>query len=70
MSAFNKADGLGEDASSGRQVQKVITGVYGQVLRKIDDAGLDAGLSSAADPAGSLRFGIDMTKLAPLANTV
>jgi hypothetical protein len=70
MSAFKKANGLAEDASSDRQVQNIITGVYGQVMGKIHDAGLNAGLSSAADPAGSLRFGIDMTKLAPLANTI
>jgi hypothetical protein len=70
MSAFKKANGLAEDSSSDRQVQNIITGVYGQVLRKIDDAGLNAGLSSAADPAGSLRFGIDMAKLAPLTNTI
>ncbi len=70
MSAFKKANGLAEDQSSDRQVQNIITGAYGQVLRKIDDAGLNAGLSTAADPVGSLRFGIDMAKLAPLTSTI
>lgn len=70
MSAFKKANGLAENPSSDRQVQNIVTGAYSKVLGKIHDAGLDAGLSSAADPAGSLRFGIDMAKLAPLAKTI
>jgi hypothetical protein len=70
MSAFKVANGLPEGPQSDPKVQQIITGVYGKVLRTIDDAGLNAGLSSAADPAGSLRFGIDMAKLAPLANTI
>jgi hypothetical protein len=70
MSAFKKANGLAENSSSDRQVQNIITGAYSTVLGKINDAGLDAGLSSAADPAGSLRFGIDMAKLAPQARTI
>lgn len=70
MSAFKKANGLAENATSDRQVQNIVTGAYSKVLGKIHDAGLDAGLSSAADPAGSLRFGIDMAKLAPLAKTI
>ncbi len=70
MSAFKKANGLAENSSSDRQVQNIITGAYSTVLGKINDAGLDAGLSSAADPAGSLRFGIDIAKLAPQAKTI
>jgi hypothetical protein len=70
MTHFKRANGLAEDASSDRQVQNIITGVYGQVMRKIDEAGLNAGLSSAADPVGSLRFGIDMARLAPRADTI
>jgi hypothetical protein len=70
MSAFKKANGLAENSSSDRQVQNIITGAYSRALTKINDAGLDAGLSSATDPAGSLRFGIDMAKLAPLTNTI
>jgi hypothetical protein len=70
MTHFKRANGLAEDQSSDRQVQNIITGVYGQVLRKIDEAGLNAGLSSAADPVGSLRFGIDMARLAPRTDTI
>jgi hypothetical protein len=70
MTHFKTANGLAEDQSSDRQVQNIITGVYGQVMRKIDESGLHAGLSSAADPVGSLRFGIDMARLAPRVDTI
>jgi hypothetical protein len=70
MSAFKRANGLADTPSTDRQVQNIITGVYGRVLDTVKDAGLNAGLSSAADPVGSLRFGIDMAKLAPLTNTI
>lgn len=70
MSAFKLANGLPDTPQSDPQVQRIITGVYDRVLRTINGAGLDAGLSSAADPAGSLRFGIDMAKLAPQADTI
>jgi hypothetical protein len=66
MSKFKEANGNLTNA----QVENIITGIYKQGLQKINDAGLDAGLSTAADPTGSRRFGINMTKLASLSDTI
>jgi hypothetical protein len=66
MSNFKKANG---GLSSG-EVENIVTGIYKQGLQKINDAGLDAGLSTAAEPRGALRFGIDMNKLAGLSDTI
>ena len=66
MTAFKTANGLTTD----KEVQNIVTGRYSQVLSMIKDAGLQPGLSTAADPAGSLRFGIDVTKLAPITNSI
>jgi hypothetical protein len=66
MSNFKKANGNLSDG----QVENIITGIYKQGLQKINDAGLDAGLSTAAEPRGALRFGINMNKLADLSDTI
>jgi hypothetical protein len=66
MSEFKERNG---NLTNG-QVENIITGIYKQGLQKINDAGLDAGLSTAADPSGSLRFGINMNKLAGLSDTI
>lgn len=70
MTAFKQANGLSPSATSDRQVQDIVTGAYGRVLQTIDDAGLKSGLSVAADPAGALRFGIDIARLAPRTDTI
>ncbi|MFZ5638653.1 MAG: peptidoglycan-binding domain-containing protein, partial [Pseudomonadota bacterium] len=66
VGAFKSANGFTSDA----QVQNAITGAYDRVLSTIDDAGLRSGLSSAADPAGSLRMGIDIARLAPRTESI
>jgi hypothetical protein len=66
MDDFKKANGFKTDA----QAQKAITGAYARVLDTIQGAGLQSGLSTAADPVGNLKFGIDMARLAPKADTV
>jgi hypothetical protein len=66
MRDFKKANG----GLSNDQVEDIITGIYKQGLQKIKDAKLDAGLSTAAEPKGSLRFGINMNELAGLTNTI
>jgi hypothetical protein len=66
MSEFKEKNGNLSNA----QVENIITGIYREGLQKINDAGLDAGLSSAADPTGARRFGINMNKLAGLSDTI
>jgi peptidoglycan hydrolase-like protein with peptidoglycan-binding domain len=66
MGRFKAANGLTSD----RQAQNVITGAYSQVLGAIREAGINPGLSTAADPVGNLRFGIDMQRLAPQTNRI
>jgi Putative peptidoglycan binding domain len=65
MDAFKRVNGFNDT-----QVQNAITGAYERVLGTIDSAGLNTGISSAADPQGSLRMGIDMARLAPRADVV
>ena len=65
MDAFKRVNGFNDS-----QVQNAITGAYERVLGTIDSAGLDTGISSAADPQGSLRMGIDMARLAPRSDVV
>ena len=65
MDAFKRVNGFNDS-----QVQNAITGAYERVLGTIDSAGLNTGISSAADPQGSLRMGIDMARLAPRSDVV
>ncbi len=65
MDAFKRANGFNDS-----QAQNAITGAYERVLGTIDSAGLNTGISSAADPQGSLRMGIDMARLAPRSDVV
>lgn len=65
MDAFKRVNGFNDS-----QAQNAITGAYERVLGTIDSAGLDTGISSAADPQGSLRMGIDMARLAPRSDVV
>jgi hypothetical protein len=66
MSDFKAANGNLSDG----QVQNIITGIYKQGLQKINAAELDAGMSSASDVAGSLRFGIKLNELAKFSDTI
>ena len=66
MDAFKRVNGFNNDS----QAQNAITGAYERVLGTIDSAGLNTGISSAADPQGSLRMGIDMARLAPRSDVV
>ena len=65
MDAFKRVNGFNDS-----QTQNAITGAYERVLGTIDSAGLNTGISSAADPQGSLRMGIDMARLAPRSDVV
>ncbi len=65
MDAFKRVNGFNDS-----QAQNAITGAYERVLGTIDSAGLNTGISSAADPQGSLRMGIDMARLAPRSDVV
>jgi len=65
MDAFKRVNGFNDS-----QAQNAITGAYERVLGTIDSAGLNTGISSAAEPQGSLRMGIDMARLAPRSDVV
>ena len=65
MDAFKRVNGFNDS-----QAQNTITSAYERVLGTIDSAGLNTGISSAADPQGSLRMGIDIARLAPRSDVV
>lgn len=68
---FKKANGLTAGRDTDDEFQNIITGAYGQVFKKIKDAGLDAGLSVPDQVDGSKKnFGIDVNKLAPLTDSI
>lgn len=65
MNAFKRVNGLDD-----RGATNVITSAYDRALSTIENAGLQTGLSAAAEPQSTLRFGIDMARLAPRADIV
>ncbi len=73
MNAFKRVNGFND-----QQATNAITGAYERVLGTIEAAGLNTGLSTAAEPGvygrdgptASLRMGIDIARLAPHADIV